>query len=109
MHVQVHGQTQLGADAVCAGNQYRLAVAFGNFTQGAETTQAAHYFRTRGALGNVLDTVDQGVTGGDVHTGVFVADRGFGRRLAAHERISNCEKKDRSRHALVAVRAGAFE
>ncbi len=80
--VQVQRQTQLGAHAVGAGNQNRLLVAGRDFAEGAEASQAAHDFRTLGALGDALDAFDQCFTGVDVYTGVFIAQGG----LLAHRK-----------------------
>lgn len=81
MFVQVQCQAQLGAHAVGTGDQYWLLVAGRDFAEGAETAQAAHDFRARGALGDALDAFDQCFTGVDVYTGVFVAQGG----LLAHD------------------------
>ena len=41
MAAKIHGQAQLGADTVSAGDQYGFFVSLGQFTQGAKTAQVA--------------------------------------------------------------------
>src|SRR5690606_19909167 len=50
--VVFHGQTQLGADTVRAGDQHRVAVFRRNAAHGAETAKASHDLRATGALGH---------------------------------------------------------
>ncbi len=73
MLAQIHGQAQLGAHAVGAGDQHRFAVTGGQFAQGAEAAQPGHDFRAAGAFGDMLDAVHQGVAGVDIDAGVFIA------------------------------------
>eukprot|EP01092_Planopodium_desertum_P014841 TRINITY_DN7609_c0_g4_i2.p2 TRINITY_DN7609_c0_g4~~TRINITY_DN7609_c0_g4_i2.p2 ORF type:complete len:374 (-),score=160.05 TRINITY_DN7609_c0_g4_i2:543-1664(-) len=85
--VQLVGQLQLGADAVGARHQHRLAVLIGQVEQGAEATQAAHHFRTEAALDQGFDPLDQLVAGVDVDTRITVGEgRRGGRRAVGHGR-----------------------
>ena len=73
MQIPVKSEFELGADAVGAGHQHRIAVVFADFHQRAEAAQAAEHFGAQCALGKGFDVFDQTVAGVDVHTGVAVA------------------------------------
>src|SRR5690606_22005128 len=92
--VQIHRQSQLGADAVGSGHQHRLTVTRRNLAQGAEAAQTAHDFRARSALGDVLDTIYKRVARIDIDTGVLVTDGGLGGRLATHAWVSNDQEEE---------------
>ena len=77
MTLQVHGQTQLGADAIGAGNQYRLFVTGWQRDQRAKAAKTGHHFRTAGTVGHMLDALNEGVACFDIHTSVFVGQRGL--------------------------------
>ena len=89
MAVQVHGQLQLGSHPVGARHQYRFPVAGRQLKQGAKSPQTRHHFRASGAARHALDTFYQGITGGDVHTGVFVTE-GILRRVSGIAHESGC-------------------
>src|SRR5690606_28834993 len=72
--VQLLRQLELGADAVGAADQHRLAVLARQVEQGAEAAQAAHHFRAEGALDQGLDALDDFVAGVDVDTRVAVGE-----------------------------------
>ena len=75
--VQFQRQFELGAHAIGAGHQYRLAIAVQRqFEQGAEAAQATQHAGSEGAPGMRFDAVHQPVAGVDVHPGVAVAERG---------------------------------
>ena len=82
---QLLGQLELGADAVGAGDQHRLAVLAGQVEQGAEPAQAAHHLRAEAAPHQRLDPLHDLVAGVDVHARVAVG-QGSGRRSLAHVR-----------------------
>ena len=67
---------QLGADAVGARNQHRLAVAVErNLEQRAEAAEAAEHLGPQRALDGGLDAFDQLVAGFDIDAGIFVRNR----------------------------------
>ena len=68
----VERQFQLGADAVGAGHQHRLAVLFGNLHQRAEAADAAQHFRAHGAFGERFDVFDEAVTRVNIDAGIAV-------------------------------------
>ncbi len=69
-------QPELGADAVGAGDQHRLAVApHRNLEQRAEAAEAAEHFGAQRALDGGLDAFDQLVAGLDIDAGIFVGNR----------------------------------
>ena len=69
-------QPQLGADAVGAGDQHRLAVAVErNLEQRAEAAEAAEHLGPHRALDGGLDAFDQFVAGFDIDAGIFVGNR----------------------------------
>ena len=71
------GQLQLGADAVGAGDQHRLAVLAGQVEQRRRSRPAAaHHFRAEGALDQRLDAFDDFVARVDIDAGVAVGHRG---------------------------------
>ncbi len=75
--VQIQRQAQLGADAIGAGDQHRLAVFLRQRAQRAEAAQAAHHFRAAGLLHHAFDSVNQSIACININTGIFVAERGF--------------------------------
>ncbi len=77
MALQIHRQAQLGADAIGAGDQYRLAVFLRQRTQRAKATESSHHLGTASLLDDSLNPVDQGIARIDVYSGVFVTERGF--------------------------------
>ena len=86
--LQIHCQTQLGTDAVGAGDQYRLAVFLRQCAQRAESAQSPHHFRATGFLHHALNTVDESVACINIHAGIFIAERGF---------VGHCEVSTRLR------------
>src|SRR5690606_38395380 len=72
------GQLELGADAVGAGHQHRLAVFAGQVEQGAEAAEAAHHFGPEAAPDQRLDAFDHFVARVDVDAGVTIGE-GCGR------------------------------
>ena len=80
MHAHFQRQPQLGADAIGAGDQHRLAVVGQRqLEQRAEAPQPGQHAGTPGARRERLDAVDEGVAGVDIDAGILVAER----RLAA--------------------------
>jgi len=68
-------QSELGADAIGAGNQHRLSQPFqGQLEQRPETADAGQYTRPPGACGQGFDPVYQPVAGIDIHAGGAVAE-----------------------------------
>jgi hypothetical protein len=70
--VHLECQLQLGADAVGAGNQHRLAIVFRQFHQRAEAADTAQHFRAQRAFGVGLDALHQGIAGIDIDAGIAV-------------------------------------
>jgi hypothetical protein len=66
------GQLELGADAVGAGHQHRLAVLARQVEQRAEAAQAAHHLGPEAALDQRLDALDHFVARVDIDAGVAV-------------------------------------
>ena len=66
------GELELGADAVGAGHQHRLAVALADLEQAAEAADAGQHLGAHGALGERLDALDERVAGVDVDAGIAV-------------------------------------
>ena len=67
------GNDQLGADAVSAGNQYRLLVSEGSqIEHAAEAADTADHARTVGARHMGLDALDDFVTGFDAYAGFLI-------------------------------------
>ncbi len=69
-------ELELGADAVGAGDQHRLAVALRDLEQRAEAADAREHLGAQRALGERLDALDQRIAGIDVHAGVAVREGG---------------------------------
>ena len=67
--VQDMGELELGADAVGAGYQHRLAVTAGQVEQGAETAQSGHDFLAERACDQRLDAFDDFLAGIDIDAG----------------------------------------
>ena len=76
MLVQEHGQLQLGADAVGAGDEDRVLVTGAvQLKQAAEAAQTADAVLVHGAGDILLHQFNGTITGGDIHTGCCVAFR----------------------------------
>jgi hypothetical protein len=75
--IELLGELKLGAHAVRARYQHRLAVAARHIEQAAKTAQAAHDLRTESSLDHRLDALDQRVAGIDVDACGAVGE-GFG-------------------------------
>src|SRR5690606_36124366 len=99
---QLLGQLELGAHAVGAGDQDRLAVLAGQVEQGAEPAQPAHHLGAEAAPHQRLDPLDDLVAGVDVHARVAVG-QGSGRRGLAHVGACGCGK---GRDSTSRARAG---
>ena len=69
-------ELELGADAVGAGDQHRLAEALADLEQRAEAADAGQHFGPQRALRERLDALDERVAGVDVDAGVAVGKRG---------------------------------
>ena len=76
--VELEGELELGADAVGAGHQHGLLEFFRDLEQRAETADPAHHLGAHGALGKGFDTVDQGIAGIDIHTGIAIGKGAHG-------------------------------
>ena len=70
--VERERELELGADAVGAGDQHRLAEALADLDQRAEAADAGEHLGAQRALGERLDALDQRVAGVDVDAGVAV-------------------------------------
>ncbi len=70
--VEREGELQLGADAVGAGDQHRLAIALRQLDQRAEAADAGQHLGPHRPLRERLDALDQRVAGIDVDAGVAV-------------------------------------
>ena len=100
---QLLGQLELGAHAVGARDQHRLAVLAGQVEQRAEAAQAAHHFRPEGALDQRLDALDEFIAGVDINTRVAVGEgsgRGHGRSGAGKGPHSTSRQKPGSESNL---------
>jgi hypothetical protein len=97
---QVHGQTEFGTHAISTGNQYRFAVSLGNFTQSGKTAETCHHLRATGTFGYAFDSFDQGITGININTGIFVT-QGSGRGLLFAHRVgfARAEVSKKGRHS----------
>ena len=84
---QLLRQLELGADAVGAGDQDRLAVLAGQVEQRAESAQAAHHLGPETALDQRLDAFDECVAGIDVDACVAI---GQGEWAGSLEGVSRC-------------------
>ena len=67
-------ELELGAHAVGARDQHRLAKALADLDQRAEAADAAQHLGAHRALGERLDALDQRVAGVDVDAGVAVGE-----------------------------------
>ena len=76
--VERERELELGADAVGAGDEHRLAVALADLDQRAEAADAGEHLGAQRALGERLDALDQRVAGVDVDAGVAIGKRGVG-------------------------------
>ncbi len=77
MYPGFHGQLELGADAVGAGDQDRLSIAIQRqFKQGTEAAQPAKHTGAPRSGNRRLDAIDQAVSRVDIHAGVPVAEAG---------------------------------
>ncbi len=73
--LQLHGQLELGADAVGAGDQHRFAVAIQRqLEQRAEAAEPGQHARAEGVLDDRLDALDQGIAGVDIDPGLRIAE-----------------------------------
>ena len=70
--VQREGELELGADAIGARHQHRLAEAFRQFDQRAEAADSSQHLRAQRALRERLDRFDQAIAGVDVDAGVAI-------------------------------------
>ena len=70
--VHLERQLQLGADAIGAGDQHRLAIVLRQFHQRAEAADAAQHLGAQRAFGVGLDALHQGIAGVDIDTGIAV-------------------------------------
>ena len=82
--VELLGELELGADAVGARDQHRLAVLARQVEQRAEAAQAAHHFGPETALDQRLDAFDDFVARVDVDAGVAVGERSGGGHAGGH-------------------------
>ena len=74
----VDRKSQLGADAVGARYQHRLAVTGGQLHQGAEAADAGEHLGALRAAHERLDALDELVAGVDVDARVAITDGAFG-------------------------------
>src|SRR5690606_5600125 len=74
------GQLELGADAVGAGDQDRLAILAGEVEQRAEPAQPAHHLGAETAPDQRLDALDHFVARIDVDAGVAIGEGSARRR-----------------------------
>jgi hypothetical protein len=88
--VPVEGQLELGADAVGAGDQHRLAIFLRDLEQGAEAADAGEHFGAHGALRRRLDAFDEGVAGVDIDTGIAIGERDGGGRIGVQDGFRKC-------------------
>ena len=72
--VELLGQDQLGAHAVGAGDQHRLAIAAREVEQAAEQAHAAQHFRAHRALHQRFDALDDLVARIDVDAGIAIGE-----------------------------------
>ena len=72
VHVPFKGELELGAHAIGAAHQHRLAVALGHFKQGAKAADAGQHAFAHGLACQRFDALDQRITGVDVDTCVLV-------------------------------------
>jgi hypothetical protein len=67
------GELELGADAICGGDEQGIAIAGGlEIEEGAEAAEPGGAAGARGGAGKRLDRLDQGIAGIDVDAGRFV-------------------------------------
>jgi hypothetical protein len=83
-------QLELGAHTVGAAYQHRFLVALGHFEQGTKTANPGQHAFAHGLFGQRFDALDQGVTGNDVDTGVFVGEGGRSGRLGHGSVLGGC-------------------
>ena len=76
MTVELHGEHELGADAVGARDENRVLVLLADFKQGAEAADGAEHARNHGALGRRLDAFDEFVAGINGNAGCCVGKLG---------------------------------
>jgi len=76
VHVPLEGELQLGAHAVGAAHQHRLAVALGYLEQRAEAADARQHALAQRLLRQRLDALDQRVARVDVDAGILVREGG---------------------------------
>ena len=74
--VELERELELGADAIGAGDQHRLAITLRDLEQRAETADAGQHLWAHGAPGERLDALDQRIAGIDVDARVTVRKRG---------------------------------
>ncbi len=76
--VERERELELGADAVGAGDQHRLAEALADLDQRAEAADAGEHLGAHRPLGERLDALDQRVAGVDVDARLAVRQRSRG-------------------------------
>ena len=72
--VEREREFQLGADAIGAGDQHRVAKTLADLDQPSEAADAREYFRPHRALRERLDALDQRIPGVDVDAGIAVRE-----------------------------------
>ncbi len=78
---------ELGADAVGAGDEHRLAEPLADLDQRAEAADAGEHLRAHRAPGVGLDALDERVARVDVDAGVAVGERSAGRGAGRHNEV----------------------
>ena len=72
---RVDGQLQLGPDAICRGDEDRVAEPGAlQVEHGAKPAQPIHHARSRGGGGGGLDPLDKRIAGVDIDAGVLVGE-----------------------------------
>ena len=73
MFVGQKGDFEFGANTICARYQYRIVIARRlKVKQRAKSTKATGNTRTRGCLCQWFDTIDKGIPGINIDTGVLI-------------------------------------
>ena len=76
MTCRLDRQSQLGSNAIRAGNQHRFAVAIdGNFEERTESAKSCEHFRPHRTFDRGFNALDELITGFDVDASVFVGNR----------------------------------
>jgi len=97
--LQLERQLEFGANAIGTRDQYRLAIAFRHFEQGAKATDTAEHPLAKRFSGQGLDSFDQFIAGIDVDPGVTIGEGFLSHLVARPEQGWRMPRSGRMHHS----------